>query len=87
MYLFLVDGSSEHKKAKGKNKNVAVIINHNKYKDILLNNKCLRHSVNRILCKNYRIRTFEINKFSLSCFDDKVYSLNNGYDGLALGQS
>ena len=22
---------------------------------------------------------------SLSCFDDKIYILNNGYDGLALG--
>ena len=24
-------------------------------------------------------------KFSLSCFDDKIYILNNEYDGLALG--
>ena len=24
-------------------------------------------------------------KISLSCFDDKIYIQNNGYDGLALG--
>ena len=55
------------------------------YKDVLLDNKCLRHSMNRIQSKNHRIGTYEINKVSLSCFDDKIYILNNGYDGLVLG--
>ena len=54
-----------------------------KYKDILLNNKYLRHSVNRIQSKGHRIRTYEINIISLSCFDDKIYIQNDGYDGLA----
>ena len=49
------------------------------------NNKCIRHSVNRIQSKDHRIETYEINKISLSCFDDKIYVKNNGYDGLALG--
>ena len=35
--------------------------------------------------KDRRIRTYEINKISLSCFDDKMHILNNGYDGFALG--
>ena len=56
-----------------------------KYKDVLLNNKYLRHSVNRIQTKCHRIRTYEINITSLSCFDDKTYIQNDGYDGLALG--
>ena len=43
MYLYLVDDNSEHKKAKGVNKNVVATISHNKYKDVLLNKKCLRH--------------------------------------------
>ena len=47
MYSFFVD-NSEHKKAKCMNKNVAATISHNEYKDVLLNNKCLRHSMNRI---------------------------------------
>ena len=46
MYSFSVD-NSEHKKAKDVNKNFAATINDNKYKDILLNNKCIRHSMNR----------------------------------------
>ena len=28
--------------------------------------------------------TYEMNKVSLSCFDDKMYILNNEYDRLAL---
>ena len=65
MYSFLVDDRSEHKKSKCVNKNVAAKINHED-KDVLLNNKCLRYSMNRI----EPIETYEINEISLSCFDD-----------------
>ena len=58
---------------------------YNEYKDVLLNNKCLRHSMNRIQSKDRRIGTYEINKTSLPSFDDKIYIQNNQYDGLALG--
>ena len=85
MYWFLVDYNSQHKKAKGRNKNNAATISHNDYKKILLDNKCMRHSMNRIRGKDHRIGTFEIMKVSLSCFDDKIYTQNNGFDGLALG--
>ena len=61
MYSFLVD-NNENKKAKGVNKNVVGTIGHNKCKDVLLKNKCLRHSLN----KARRIGTYEINKISLS---------------------
>ena len=59
--------------------------NHNGYKDVLLNKKCLRHSMNRIQSRHHRIGTYEINKISLSCFDEKIYIQNNGCDGLDLG--
>ena len=85
MYSFLVDDNREHKKAEGVNRSVVATISHNEYKDILLNNKCLKHSMNRIQSKNHRIGTYEINKISLSCFDDKIHILNSGYDGVALG--
>ena len=85
MYSFLVDNNSKHKKAKDVNRNVVATTGHNEYKDVLLNNKCLRHSINRIQSKDHRIETFEIHKISLPCFDDKIYIQNNGYDGLALG--
>ena len=41
--------------------------------------------MNKIQSKDHRIGTSEINKISLSWFDDKINILNNGYDGLALG--
>ena len=62
-----------NKKARDVNENVVAAISHNEYKDVLLNKKCIRHSMNRIHSKDHRIRTFEINKISLSCFDDKIY--------------
>ena len=62
-YLFWVDNRNEHKKAKGVNKNVATI-SHGKYKDVLLNIRCLRHLMNKIQNKNHNIRVYEISKFS-----------------------
>ena len=73
MYSYLVNDNSEHKKAKSVNRNVVATVSHNEYKDVLLKTKCLRHSINRIQSKDHRIGTYEINKISLSCFDDKVY--------------
>ena len=76
IYSFSVDDSSKHKKAKGVNKNVVATIRMNKcqneYKDVLLNNKYLRHSMNRNQSKDHRIATYEINQTSLSCSDDKI---------------
>ena len=40
--------------------------------------------MNRIQSKDHRIGTYEINKISLYCFDDKIYIQNNEDDGLAL---
>ena len=73
MYLFLVGDNKEHKKTKDVNKNVVATISHNEYKDHLLNNKRIRHSKNRNRSKDHRIGTYEINKISLPCFDDKIY--------------
>ena len=47
LYSFLGE-NSEQKKANGVKANVVAIIIHNEYKDVLLNNKCLRRSMNRI---------------------------------------
>ena len=85
MYSNLVEDNSEHKKAKSVNKNVVATISHNEHKDVLLNKKCLIHSMNRIHSKDQRIGTYKINKISLSYFDDKIFIQNNGCDVLALG--
>ena len=61
MYSYLVDYSSEHNKAKDINKNDVTTISHNQYRDDLLNNKSLRHSMNRITSKDDGLGIFEIN--------------------------
>ena len=66
MYSYLLDDNSEHKKAKGVNKNVVATISQNKYKHMLLNKKCLRHLMNSVKSKDHRIGTYEINKIRLS---------------------
>ena len=43
MHSFLVGDNSEHKKANEVNENVVKTISLNEYKDVLVNNKCLRH--------------------------------------------
>ena len=48
MYSFLVDDIVSIKNAKVVNKNVIARITNSENKDVLLNNNCLRHSMNRI---------------------------------------
>ena len=62
MYLFQVDNISGYRKANGVNKDVVAAVSHSEQKDVFLNNKCLRHSMNRIQSKNHRIGNCEINK-------------------------
>ena len=81
MCSFLVDDNREHKNES----NVVPTIRHNEYKDVLLNNKCLRHSMNRSQSKDHKIETYEIDKILLTCFDDKIYIQNNRDDELVLG--
>ena len=76
MYSFLVE-NNEHKKANDVNENVVAKIGHNEYKEVLLKNKCLRHSMNIIQSEDRRLGTYEINRISLSCFNDKIYIQNN----------
>ena len=52
IFSFLVDYNSEHEKAKGVNKNVVATVSHNECNNVLLNKKCLRHSMNRIQKKS-----------------------------------
>ena len=85
MYSFLVDDNNEHKKATRVNRNVVVTISHNECKNVMLDDKCVRHTKNRIQSKDWRIGTYEIKKISLFGFDDKIYIRNNGHNGPALG--
>ena len=47
----VLDWRNSIPKSKYYDKNVAATITHNDHKDDVLNQKCLRHSINRIQCK------------------------------------
>ena len=68
---------SESSTAKGVN----IATEFNEFKDVLFNKKIIRHKMKRIQVKKHKIGTYEIDKISLSCFDDKV--LDDGIHTLA----
>ena len=53
------------------------------FKDVLFNKKVIRHKMKRIQAKKHKIGTYEIDKISISCFDDKRYVLHDGVHTLA----
>ena len=71
----------------GKESNMAKGVNiateFNEFKDTLFNKKIIRHKMRRIQGKKHKVGTYEINKISLSCFDDKRFVLNDGIHTLA----
>ena len=69
------------KKIDGKESNTAKGVNiateFNEFKDVLFNKKIIRHKMKRIQAKKHKIGTYEIDKISLLCFDDKRFVLND----------
>ena len=46
----------------------------------------MRHKMRRIQSKKHKIETYEIDKISLSCFDNKRFVLDDGIHTLAYFQ-
>ena len=71
----------------GKESNTAKRINiaaeFNEFKDVLCSKKVIRHKMRRIQSKKHKIGTYEVNKISLPCFDDKRFILYDGIHTLA----
>ena len=63
-----IDGK-EYNTAKG----VSIATEFDKFQDVLFNKKIIRHKVKRIQSKKHKLGTYETDKISLSCFDDKRY--------------
>ena len=59
-------------------KRVSIATEFDKFKDVLFNKKIIRHKMKRIQSKKRKLGTYEIDKTSLSCFDDKRYLLGDG---------
>ena len=64
-------------------KGVNIATEFNEFKEVLFNKKVIRHKMKRIQAKKHKIGTYEIDKISLSCFDDKRYVLDDGVNTLA----
>ena len=54
-----------------------------KFKDVLFNQKIIRHKMKIIQSKKHKLGTYEIDKISLSCFNNKRYVLDDGIRTLA----
>ena len=78
---------SKIKKIDGKESSTAKGVNitteFNELKDVLFNKKIIRHKMKRIQAKKHKIGTYEIDKISLSCFDDKRFVLDDEVHTLA----
>ena len=74
MYSYIKNDEKGGKTAKGIKKNVIKNnIKHEDYKNTLINNKQMHHKMKTIRNQRHHLDSYEINKVSLSCFDDKCY--------------
>ena len=86
MYSYLKDNDECGKTAKGIKKYIITKnIKHEDYKEILFNNKQMHHTIKTIRSNNHQLGSFELNKISLSCFDDKRFIHQNGITSYAYG--
>ena len=86
MYSYMKDNDQVGKTAKGIKKNIIKKdITHENYKQTLFENKQMHHKMKTIRSQNHELGSYEINKVSLSCFDDKRYIHNNGVTSYAYG--
>ena len=86
MYIYIKDNQKGGKTAKGINKNIIKNnITHENYRGVLFNNKQMHHTMKTITSQNHELGSYEINKVSVSCFDDKRYLLNDGINSMAYG--
>ena len=86
MYSYMKDDRGGGKTAKGIKKNIInKDLKHKDYKEVLLNDKQMRHTMRSIRSSNHELESFELNKISLSCFDDKRFIHENGITSYAYG--
>ena len=64
-------------------KGVNIAAKFNEFNDVLLNKEIIRHKMKIIQSEKHKLGTYEIDKISLSSFDDKRYVLDYGIHTLA----
>ena len=89
MYSYEVEtlnGVKNNKVGKGIGRNeLKRDITHQDYLSTLYNNKIYRHKIKTIRSDHHVVSSYEINKISLSCYDDKRYILDDGITSYAYG--
>ena len=86
MYSYIKENQKGGKKAKGIKKNVIKNnIKHDDYKETLFDKKQMYHKMKTIRSENHQLGSYELNKVSLSCFDDKRYIHKDGINSYAYG--
>ena len=86
MYFYVKDNEKGGKTAKGIKKNIVKNnIKHEDYKNTLINNEQMHHEMKTIRSQRHQLGSYEINKVSLSCFDDKHYIHDNRTSSYAYG--
>ena len=88
MYSYVKVNDKGGKTAKGIKKNVIKNdIKHEDYKNVLFNNKQIHHKMKTIRSEKHQLGSFELNKISLSCFDDKRFIHENGITSYSYGHN
>ena len=65
-------------------KGVSMATEFDKFQNVSFNKKIIRHKIKRIQSKKHKLGTYEIDKISLSCFEDKrIYELDDRIRTLA----
>ena len=86
MYSYKKEDNKVEKTAKGIKKNIIKgNIKHEDYKKVLFKNEQMQHTMTTIRSERHELGSYEINKISLSCFDDKRYISENGINSLSYG--
>lgn len=86
MYSYIKDNGINVKTCKGVKKDVIKKnITHENYRDTLMNGKQMMHKINTIRSDHHQLGTYQLNKISLSCFDDKRYIFEDGISSYAYG--
>ena len=81
MYSVLDENNNQKSTNKGHN----AFIEFQELYNTLFKKKILTHTMREIKSKNHNLGTYETNKKTSSCFDDKRYILKNGIYTLAYG--
>ena len=86
MYSYVKDNEKGGRTAKGIKKNIMKNnIKHEDYKNTLINNEQVHHKMKTIRSERHQLGSYEINKVSLSCFNDKRHIHDNGTSSYAYG--